>query len=297
MGDITIEEVRSAIAGDIAALKAVFAALESRISKVATEGAKQMGHGFADYRDQFRTDATESLWFYWTNFDGETVDHFYAFAWQTMRHAVTDAVREAKCPGGTKVTLQEFARWVALCEGDAYAAEQRCQGEAPAGFERFSADRARAARLAWIGDLSLDAPAPGGDDNGGTTFAELVADRADVSADLIEPGDITAYMREEKRTRVHEVLADMGTNQAEVLRYTFGISGYPVFATARGENQDAELAERIGVRDAGAVQKTRTTGYQAFAKRWAKGEDDPQAWMDAYQAERDRNKRSLKIAA
>jgi hypothetical protein len=297
MDVLTFEDVRAAQNGDGTALKAVFKALEGRTNKIATDGAKRMGYGFADFREEFALRATETLWEYLGNFDGDTLDHFYAFAWRTMHGAVTDAVREYKCPGGDKGTLQEFARWVGLCEGDAYAAEARCQGEAPAGFERFGADRARAARMAWVGDLSLDAPAPGGDSDSGMTYAELIADRADVSVDLIEPGDITAYEREQARTRVHAVLDDMGENQAEVLRCTFGIQGRPVFATARGENQDAELAQRIGVRDAQAVQKTRTTGYLAFAKRWAKDEEDSDAWMDAYQAERDRNKRSLRIAA
>lgn len=286
---LTLETVRAAQANDLAAVGEVLAALEPRVKSLADQHARRVGYNVAEYREEFEQEARVKGWEALARFgEAESIAEFFGFVYTVMDGALRDSVMAERNPGIDAKALRIFAHWVRECDGDVYEAEKRAQGPAPEGvtMKRLSADRAYAARLAYTGTLSLDAPAH---DQDGATLADLVPAEEWVPEDLMDGRDREVIARHERAERVHHVLDKMGESQSTVLRGTFGIAPMQKFSSARGENADDLLAAEMGVPKA-HVQTYRNKGYHAFAKRWVPmvslGDEDAADWWSAFQSTR-----------
>jgi hypothetical protein len=283
-----MQTIRDAQSGSAAAVDAVLAGCADIIEQVAREAARHSIGTVAGDADEYSQVARIALWEGVTRYTGSTVEGFRSFAYVTMRGACIDSAydRRASESGGVATSaLKDFARWVALCEGDVYEAERQCQVPRD-GYARFLSDRARAVRIAFQGSLGLDAPAGGPTGESGETLLDRVAQIADVSVDLLEPEDLVAFERELTTQRVRGVLGEMSDVQAEVLRYTHGVEGRPLCGTEGA----AEIARALGLPSAERVQVYRHKACASFAKRYAAvagaTPDERLAWLDAYDTAR-----------
>jgi RNA polymerase sigma factor (sigma-70 family) len=164
----------------LTAQREVIEHIESRVTALATQAAHRMSpHGgdrFADYRDEFaqvgRVAAFEAI----DRFADTTVDAFERFVYTTVQRTLLDAVRaERNGMGADDMAVKIFAAMIEAADGDMYEAEKLAQTIPPKG-RRLSAQRANAARLAWLGAVSIDKVAgPGGDQHGGGTVADTLA--------------------------------------------------------------------------------------------------------------------------
>jgi RNA polymerase sigma factor (sigma-70 family) len=171
---LTFATVEAAQAKDISAIAAVVEATETRVSRLAEKAARRMAFGgdrYMDYRDEFAQVARVAIWEALDRFSGDSVDSFFAFAYNTAEGALTDAVRSEK--HGTSVDKDAIKTLTALlpaADGDVYAAEKLARA-LPAG-KRLSPERAEAARLALQGSVSIDLTPS--DDDDSLTIANLL---------------------------------------------------------------------------------------------------------------------------
>lgn len=159
---LTMDQVRAAQANDLAATAAVVEATESRVKRLAEKAARRMSNGGDTYmnaREEFEQVGRIAVWESLPRFTGDSVDVFMGFIYATAEAALLDAVREER-HGGAGVdpdAMKIFASMLEMADGDVYLAEKLSQTVPPKG-RRLSADRANAARMAWQGSASLDAP-------------------------------------------------------------------------------------------------------------------------------------------
>lgn len=272
---LTLDQIRAAQANDLAATTAVIEATESRIIKLADKAARRMapaGDRFAEFLDEFTQVGRITVWESLSRFEGDSVDSFYAFIYSTLENVLLDSVREERNTGAgvDKDAVKVFSSMLEMADGDVYLAEKFAQTVPPKG-RRLGADRAQAARLAWQGSASLDVPVQEAKPGKGAvviTLAESLASELGVPEDLIEAGDITREESRVKHAVIHGVLDVMGEMQRQVLKHSFGISGYSHYGHGDA-GDDAGLSEELGTTVL-KVRDARTKGLRAFAKRYVK---------------------------
>lgn len=274
MSALTIETVRAAQANDLDAITTVITETESRIAKLADRAARRMGAAGArtdEYREEFMQVGRVAVWEAVPRFHGDTLDAFFAFIYRTVETALLDAVREERNGGVDKEAMKTFGRMLEEADGDVFLAEKLCQTVPPKG-ERLSADRAHAARLAWEGPVSLDAPATVTDapwDGGAVgTVAENVHSTYGLPEDLVTAEDTQREADRVKHAYVTSILDVMGENQRVVIRNSFGIAGCPCFGWG-DDGDDYGMSEHIGL-TVPKIRDARTKGLKSFAKRWVK---------------------------
>ncbi|MEV8101784.1 hypothetical protein [Streptomyces sp. NPDC088135] len=260
---LALSTVRAAQANDLEATTTVIEATASRIAVLARKAARRMaesGPRHDDYRDEFEQMGRISVWEALTRFDENVTTDFLGFAYTTVETMLLNATRTERNQGVDTDAAKTFLSMLDRAGGDPFLAEKLSQTVPPAG-RRLSADRAYAARLAYQGADSLDAPAPGSVDTdepwepGTSTYG--------VPDDLVTPDDVSREADRVKRCLVHGLLDTMGEGQAYVLRGTFGIDPVPFY----GNTADEDLATDMGT-TAKAVREARSKGLKAFGKRY-----------------------------
>ena len=244
-------------------------------SKAAGPGSGRVSR-YVFFRDEFEQVARIAVWEATPRFAGSTVDDFFGFVHRTVETRLCDSVRDeriADATGADADAYKTFGKMVMEADGDVYLAEQMAQRVPPAG-KRLSRDRANAARLAWQGRVSLDAPVSASayaldrTDYWTTPMCNTLPGSMPIPGEDLDADDINSEERRVRRSLVHSVLHVMGKAQATVLRCTFGIE-HPV-AYGRGDSgDDAGLAAEIGSTVA-RVRDAREKGLKAFAKRYIK---------------------------
>ena len=288
---ISIETIHAAQDRDIAATAEVTRATEDRILPLAAKAARRVagsGPRVADLTDEFSQIGRIAAWEALGRFTGASADDFMGFIHVTVERALMDATREARNPGtgADDDALKIFSQMMALTDDDPYLAERLSQTVPPKG-RRLGADRAYAARIAWQGTLSFDAPLPGGDSS--VPLREILADEYGMPVELITESDITAEQRRVKHAVVNSILDVMGPGQRNVLKCSFGIGDAPYFGCGREDNRDAEMAEHLGLASAKHVSGNRTVGLKTFAKRFITATATCEAEADALRAAAARN--------
>lgn len=260
MDTLTLDTIKAAQSNDLAATSEVIKATEGRISHIAYRlGAS------ADQREEFAQVGRIAVWEALPRWTGDSVDSFFAFMHKTVEGKIKDASRTERAQGATgadRDALWVFAACLKEAKGDAEAAEFLCSTLPPKG-RRLSPERAQAARLAWMGTVSLDMPTS---DESSGTLAELVTTDYGVPDDLVEPSDRMSDEKRRKLAIVNAVIESMGAKQSYALRTRWGI-GTPEFGT--GAEADAEVAETIGVAPV-QVGSIRNKAHRSFANRYGK---------------------------
>ncbi|MFG3405620.1 sigma factor [Streptomyces sp. NPDC048142] len=260
MDTLTYETIKAAQDKDLAATAEVIKATESRITHIAYRlGAS------ADQREEFAQVGRIAVWEALPRWTGDNVDGFYAFIHKTVEGKIKDASRVERAQGATgadRDALWIFGACLKEVKGDADAAEHLCATLPPKG-RRLSPERAQAARLAWMGTVSLDGPTS---DGNSTALAEMIATDYGVPDDLVEPSDRMSDEKRRKLAIVNAVIESMGAKQAYALRTRWGI-GTPEFGT--GAEADAEVADAIGVAPS-QVGSIRNKAHRSFASRYGK---------------------------
>jgi hypothetical protein len=171
---LTIEHIRAAQRNDLAALTAVIADMDGRISRLASQAARRLD---GDHREDFAQDAREALFLALPRVTGDDIDQAIGFLYSSMVDALKDKVRAARYLGVGKDAVKVFMSVLGAAEGNPYKAEQLAQTVPPKGL-RLSADRAQAARIAFMGNVSMDKPSNLADDDN-YSFANTLAAPAD----------------------------------------------------------------------------------------------------------------------
>jgi RNA polymerase sigma factor (sigma-70 family) len=273
---LTLDTIKAAQNNDLTATGQVIAATESRITKLAGKAARRMatnGDRFAEYAEEFEQVGRIAVWESLSRFTGDTVDSFFAFMYATVENKLMDSVREERngATGADHDAVKVFASMLPMADGDVYLAEKLAQTVPPKG-RRLSADRANAARMAWQGADSLDAPAPVAEGHGEGdiygTLGETLSNTYGVPEDLITTDDLNKEDRRVKHALVNGILDSMGDGQRHVIRASFGIDPVPLYGYGANHNDD-ELAADMGTTVL-KVRDARTKGLKSFAKRYVK---------------------------
>lgn len=260
MDTLTIETIKAAQNNDLDATTRVIEATESRIGHIAYRfGAS------ADQRDEFTQVGRIAVWEALPRWAGDSVDSFYAFMHRTIEGKIKEAGHTERAQGATgadRDALAVFAACFQEANGDIDVAEILC-GTLPPKGRRLSPERARAARLAWEGTVSLDMS--NGEDEGAALSDVLTSDYG-VPDELVTVDDLNAEGKRRKAAMVRAVIDSMGAKQAHVLRARWGIDA-PESGT--GADADAEVAKEISVRPP-QVGSIRNKAHRSFANRYGK---------------------------
>lgn len=280
---LTMHQVRAAQANDLAATTAVIEATESRVKRLAEKAARRMSNGgdtYMNMREEFEQVGRITVWEALSRFKGDTVDAFMGFIYGTVESALLDSVRDERHGGvgADADAIKVFASMLEMSDGDVYLAEKLSQTVPPKG-RRLSADRANAARMAWQGSASLDAPAVqtagtfkagAGDMNffDVTGYANSLTSTYGVPDDLVTAEDLTREQSRVKHAVVGGILDVMGQNQRDVIKHSFGIAGATFYGHG-DSGDDAGLALELDT-SVIKVRDARSKGLKTFAKRYVK---------------------------
>lgn len=171
--------LEAAKANDLAGITAVLTEMDERISRLAAQASRRLE---GDHREDFEQDAREALFAALARVETDSVDRAVGFLYASMSDALKDKVRATRYLGVDKDAVKVFMSVMEAAEGDLHRAETLAQ-TLPAKGSRLSAERAHAARLAYMGAASLDAPLA--DD--GTDAGQTLADRVLTAAPAEEP--------------------------------------------------------------------------------------------------------------
>mgnify|MGYP001302554136 CR=1 FL=1 len=249
--DLTIDTIKRAQQGDNAAFEDVLNALQPMLVCLAREASRLAGG--SDYAEQaeYLQSARIAVWEALPRFTKDTPEDFTRFIRATVSGVLRGEAWEVRHQGSDRDAVAIFKKMLDIADGDEMLAERLCQIVPPPG-KRLSADRARAARLAWRPRVSLSV-LPEREE---PVAHSIFTDGADVDAD---------ELARTKRRLVHAILESMGARQRDVLRYSFGIDA-PYYGHGDAGHDD-ELADVLSctIRQ---VRDARTKGLKAFAKRY-----------------------------
>lgn len=189
---LTLDLIRAAQKNDLNGITAVLAEMDERVNRLAAQTASAMATNsarYADYHADFRQDALAALFEYLPRWEGNSVDEFRAFIYQSIAGELKSAYRAQRNPGADKDALSVFKQMLEQADGDLHVAEKLAQTKPRKGL-RLSADRAYAARMAWEGTTSLEkerCPKNNWGSDQPFTAADRVASPADEVSDEIRP--------------------------------------------------------------------------------------------------------------
>ncbi|QPB09574.1 DNA-directed RNA polymerase subunit alpha [Streptomyces phage Sycamore] len=257
---LSTDTIAAAQTNDMDAMAEVIKHMEPKISQIAG----RIG-GNSD-RDDLIQEGRIALWTGIGRFTGGTVDNFHAFMYRTIEGAIQEAAREERNAGATgadRDATKVFSACMKEANGDIDVAEKLTQTLPPKG-RRLSATRANAARMAWEGSVSLDAPNSDGED---MSLADTLVSDYGVPDDLVTEQDRRADTRDRKIKVVRAVIDSMGAKGAHILKATYGIDPVPCLGT--GAEADAELAEELATKPA-TVRVLRNQAHKSFEARYTK---------------------------
>ncbi|WP_108934510.1 hypothetical protein [Streptomyces ardesiacus] len=221
---LTADTITNAKNGDLEAVQAVTAATDRIIASLALEAANKGGKGHlhvATLKEELEAEGRLALWEAISRYDA---DHHSGaavetFLFQRIRGAIHECLQRTVNPGADLDALRVFVQCLrTLKEPNLDQAAQLCT-TLPEKGRRLSPDRAQAAKLAYQGAKSLDAPLPGSEDGSttlGDTLAELVP--YDVPEDLLEANDRHARQRHIRLTVFRAVFGSLSDFRQGVLR-------------------------------------------------------------------------------
>lgn len=280
---LTLDLIRDAQTNGLEGTSAVLTAMDSRINALAGAAARRLlGHGrqFEDVRDDMRQEAALALFEALPRFAGDSVDTFYGFMWGTIETTLKDKVRETRNQGADDDAVKVFASMLTRADGDLHLAAKLAQTVPPKG-RRLSADRARAARMAWEGPTALDwRPAyleePHEDDKRTNRMAASLATALGIPEDLLKSEDITSEERRQKHAIVNAILESLSPQQRAVIAHSFGIGGVAEYGYGDGSDNEGMAAE-LGMNPK-HIPPARSKGMRNFAAKYikavAKSEDE-----------------------
>jgi hypothetical protein len=190
---ITLAQIHAAQNNDLAGITAVLAEMDDRIGRLAAQTASTMATNrarYSDYVEEFRQDASVTLFEYLPRWQGDSVDDFRAYLYSAIAGALKAKAHDQRNGGADRDAMSVFKAMVDQANGDVHEAERLAQTVPPKG-KRLSADRAFAARVAWQGSTSLDKPlnnTESGMGKGGSpvTLADTLA-VVDTAPEVIRP--------------------------------------------------------------------------------------------------------------
>ncbi|MET9425621.1 hypothetical protein ABZY06_33790 [Streptomyces sp. NPDC006540] len=254
---ITMDTVKAAQAGDLEASAAIVSATDGIIVKVAGEVATGEGAYLQDQREELQAIGRLAVWEYLGKWTGAA--QFTTYMYGVIYGAMRDARRAETSNGADEMALKTFGRMLKQADGNAHVAEILCHTlPQPRGYE-VSKERARAARLAYQGVASLDAPA-----GEGQTLADTVADSMDlygVPEEYVTAADLNSAQRKVRIGLVRAILGSLSPLRREVLR----------IRSEYGEGQDLEMSadevrELVAERLSTTTVPTRTAVNDAYRK-------------------------------
>lgn len=273
MIDVTVEQIRAAAASDLSAITEVLAALEPRIAQHANKRATNGGIRNHDLAEELQQEGRIAVWQCMERFKGDSVAQFFSYVDRTLSGVMDDVRRAETRQGVSEDTAYRFEQCLTACAGDPYDAEREAvRPDGVLGTQRMTPETAYAARLSWQGVARLDAPikATGGQTGAPSHEAQTLADRLaweghlSVSSDLAEADDVARARRKAIREAVHATLARMGTQQAFVLRATYGIDPVPPM------DSDREIADALAIPET-RVTVVRWKGKERFRTLYLRG--------------------------
>lgn len=274
MIELSLETIRAAADNDLSAIAKVLSELEPRICQISQKYALRNGRRDDSLYEDLQQEGRIRAWRCLETFKGSSVGEFFAYVDRYVSGDLDAARRAETRQGVSPVTARRFEVCLTECNGDPYAAEKEAQRtDGALSGQRLSPEMAYAARVAWQGTISLDAPV-GESEPGGEWMAsllDLVSQTVGVPVDLLEASDTAKMRREAIRLHVHATLARMGRQQAFVLRATYGVA--PV-----GPLDEAGIAEALSV-NLSRVRVMRSKGKDRFRELYLAG-----ASVDTYAA-------------
>jgi len=223
---ITAATVKGAQEHNAEDVRAIVKATEGLIAAVAREAANKVANGHqhaATMAEEFESTGRLAMWEAISRWDESHASKASAetFLFKRIRGAIAEAVYAERNPGADHDAMRTYMLCLKTAKGDGYLAE-RLARSLPDVERRLSPDRAEAARLAYQGTRSLDAPANGGsaDEPSGTFGDSIASDLAcfDVPDDLVTPDDRNRADRKARIALVHDVLDSLSPLRREVLK-------------------------------------------------------------------------------
>lgn len=261
---LTMDIIEKARNNDTQAINQVLSEFDKTISGMVYEIANRYGITSSVQRDDLAQEARIALWKALYRFTGDSVSHFKSFMHKTMKHAMQDARLTERLNGVTGVdrhAWNEFVKNLRETDFD-YDEAERMTRET----YRISATRARAARLAVEGQVSIDALVSFEDNDDKAVSGTLADDTGQPEliylAEYEPDGEDT---REDRIARVRAIINRMRGNRRAVLCARWGIDS-PCLGS--GAEADNELAAVLGVTPAN-VRSTRTQAHKSFAKSYS----------------------------
>lgn len=271
MADVTLATAQAAQQGDITACAEVIAATEKIVGRLARDHAQRIATNAPSYRadlaEELEGEGRLAVWEHISKWNGGAA--FTTYMHTKISAAIAEAAQKIVAPGADVMALKCFVRMLKIADGDVILAERLCTTLPKAG-QRLSAERANAARLAFVGASSIDAPQPGG-----TSLADTVADDLEIPADLVTAADMSASQRKARHALVHATLGTLSGQQRAVLKARSGFDGFPngdvpfgldPAAQAHGIS-NTEAAELLGITPDQANDAWRK-GARNFAGRF-----------------------------
>lgn len=267
MIELTCQQIADAKRNDLRAVTAVIQATDRHVMTLARKYARAQGAPDRELTQELAQIGRTALWDALGRFQGDTVPSFITFIHRTLNGTLSAARKRETRHGISRSAAQDFEYALRHSGGDPYEAERVATDADVMGARRMSRDMAHAARLSWQGPGSLDHLITL-DDGERIPFGETVADSAPGPEEIItaDPRDLPDLRRKALRTRVHDVLAQLGDQQRAVLKATFGIAPYDCFGT----DNDELMAAHLGIPPE-RIRSIRTRAKRRFRHLWLSG--------------------------
>jgi DNA-directed RNA polymerase specialized sigma subunit len=265
IADLPFETIASAVANDLDATTAVIAATESRILYRAGQHATIGGRYDADLAEDMAQIGRVAVWTNLPNFTGSTSAQFFVYMDRWIDRAMAEQRRQETALGVSREAARRFEDALVKAKGDQFEAEHIAADKTVMGKHALSAESAFAARLAWQGSISLDAPLS---EDGGT-LGDLVASEMGIPGDMVTSRDVADHKRAATKRAVHTALGKLSARMSGVLKRDYSFDGVVHYAGKPGES-DAEMSAEMGITPA-QIQQARNKGKDRFREVYLAG--------------------------
>jgi RNA polymerase sigma factor (sigma-70 family) len=257
--NLTMDTIRAARDNDLGAVGEVVREMDERVSQLARKAATGRGESLAE---DFAQVGRIAVWEALPRFNGNSVAEFFTFMNRTAEGAITGARLAETRQGVSRDVARDFETALSRSGGDPYDAERWAQSDA-AKPRKMSPEMALAARLAWQGIDSLDAPVSHRDGQSELTLGDVLDFHGglDMPEELLNDRDRQNARQRAIRDAVHTTLDKMGAGQRAILEGTYGIErdDTPYFGT----EHEADFAEHMGC-TVEALQRNRPKAKSRF---------------------------------
>ncbi|MDH6123833.1 MULTISPECIES: sigma factor [unclassified Kitasatospora] len=265
IADLPFETIVAAKASDLDAVSEVIAATEFHISFRAGQHATINGRYDAELAEDLAQVGRVAVWTNLANFEGTTSVEFSGYMDRHIDRAMARERRQETAVGVSHEIARRFEDALTKAGGDQFEAERIAADKTISGKYAMTPQTAYAARLAWRGSVSLDAPV--GED--GSSLGDLIASEMGIPGDMVTSRDVENYKRAETKKAVHATLDKLSDRMAGVLKRDYGFSGVQSYGDVIGAD-DADMAADMGLTPY-QVQQARTKGKDRFRNLYVVG--------------------------